>query len=239
MDEKSLEMLEFPKIREILAGYPPFSTSRELALSLQPSSNTNLISTLLRQSAEARQLSIQEPDFSVRGALDVREPARMAAKGKVLEPLTLLQIQAALAAARYVRNNLKKLSRELPSLWEIAEQLVALTSLENEIGRCISPDAEVMDSASSRLSELRRGRGGPRQPLLQRLEAIVKSPRGHRFMQEGFISAREGRYVIPVKAESRKEIKGIVHDISNTGATVFVEPWTTVELGNELRQFVI
>ncbi|HUV52837.1 MAG TPA: endonuclease MutS2, partial [Dehalococcoidia bacterium] len=84
MDEKSLEMLEFPKIREILAGYTSFSASRELALSLQPSSNPDLISRLLRQSAEARQLSIQEPDFSVRGALDIREPVGMAAKSKIL-----------------------------------------------------------------------------------------------------------------------------------------------------------
>jgi len=239
MDDKSLEMLEFPKIRGILAGYTSFSASRELALSLQPSPNPNLISKLLRQSAEARQLSIQEPDFSIRGALDVREPVEMAAKSKILEPLTLLQIQATLAAARYVRNNLKKLSKETPSLWEIAEQLVELSSLENEIGRCISPNAEVMDSASPRLSELRRGLRETRQQLLERLEAIIKSPRGRRFMQEGFISEREGRYVIPIKAESRKEIKGIVHDISNTGATVFVEPWATVELGNELRQLVI
>jgi DNA mismatch repair protein MutS2 len=239
MDDKSLEMLEFPKIREILAGYTSFSASRELALSLQPSSNPNHISTLLRQSSEARQLLIQQPDFSIREALDVREVTQMAAKGKVLEPQTLLQIQATLAAARYVRNNLRKLSQELPSLWETAEQLVELPSLENEIGRCINPSAEVMDSASPRLSELRRGLRETRQQLLQRLEAIIKSPRGRRFIQEGFISEREGRYVIPVKAESRKEIKGIVHDISNTGATVFVEPWATVELGNELRQLVI
>src|SRR4030065_2740966 len=96
-----------------------------------------------------------------------------------------------------------------------------------------------MDTASSKLSELRRGLRETRQQLLERLEAIIKSPRGLRFMQEGFISEREGRYVIPVKAESRKEIRGIVHDISNTGATVFVEPWATVEMGNELRQLVI
>src|SRR4030042_6030156 len=169
MDEKSLEMLEFPKIREILAGYTSFSASRELALSLQPASNPDLISKLLRQSAEARQLSIQEPDFSVRGALDVREAAGMAAKSKILEPRTLLQIQATLAAARYVRNNLKKLSKELSSLWEIAEQIVELPSLENEIGRCINSSGEVMDSASSKLSELRRGL---RETRTQSLESL-------------------------------------------------------------------
>ncbi len=239
MDDKSLEMLEFPKIREILAGYTAFSASRELALNLQPSPSPALISLLLKQSAEARHLLTLEPDFSIRGALDVREAARMAAIGKILDPQALVEIQVTLAAARYVRNNQRKLGKELPSLWDIADHIVELPSLESEIGRCITPTGEIMDSASPKLSDLRHQLKETKQQLLTRLEAIVKSPRGRRFIQEGFISEREGRYVIPVKSESRKEIKGIVHDISNTGATVFVEPWTTVELGNELRELTI
>jgi DNA mismatch repair protein MutS2 len=109
VDDKSLEMLEFPKIREILAGYTAFSASRELALNLQPSLSPALISLLLKQSAEARHLLTLEPDFSIKGALDIREAARMAAIGKILDPQTLVEIQVTLAAARYVRYNLHKL----------------------------------------------------------------------------------------------------------------------------------
>ena len=239
MDDKSLEMLEFPKIKEILANHTSFSASRQLALNLQPSSNPATISQLLSQSAEARHLLTLEPDFSVRGAFDVRESVQLAARSKVLEPRLLLEIQTTLAAARYVRNSLKKVSKESPSLWDIADHIVELPALESEIGRCITPTGEIMDSASAKLGELRRGLKATRQQLLDRLEAIMRSPRGRRFIQEAFIAEREGRYVIPVKSESRKEIRGIVHDISNTGATVFVEPWTTVEIGNELRELTI
>ena len=239
MDEKSLEMLEFPKAREILAGFTSFSASRHLTLNLQPSSNPTLISQLLRQSAEARRLLSLEPDFSIMGALDVRESARMAARGKVLEPQFLLDIQATLAASRNLRTNLGKLAKELPLLWGIAEQIVELPSLEDEIGRSISAAGELLDSASTKLANLRHQLKDTQQQLLDRLESIIKSPRGRRCVQEAFIAEREGRYVIPLKAEFRKELKGIVHDVSNTGATVFVEPWSTVELGNDLRQLRI
>ncbi len=239
MDDKSLEMLEFPKVREILAGYTSFSASRQLALSLQPSSNSASISQLLKQSAEARHLLTLEPDFSIRGALDIREPVQMAARGKVLEPQALVEVQMTLAAARYVRNALKKVSRDLLLLWDIVDHIVELPSLESEIGRCITPTGEIMDSASAKLGELRHQLKETRHQLLDRLEAIMRSPRGKRFIQASFIAEREGRYVIPIKSESRKEIKGIIHDISNTGATAYVEPWTTVEMGNELRELTI
>jgi DNA mismatch repair protein MutS2 len=239
VDDKSLEMLEFPKIKEILASYTSFSASRQLAQSLQPSSSSATVSQLLKQSAEARHLFTLEPDFSIRGALDVREIAQLAARSKMLEPQALVDIQITLAAARYVRNVLRKLAKELPSLWEITDRIVELPSLESEIGRCITPSGEIMDSASAKLGELRHRLKETRQQLLDRLEAIMRSPRGKRFIQASFIAEREGRYVIPVKSESRKEIKGIVHDISNTGATAFVEPWATVEMGNELRELTI
>ncbi len=239
MDDKSLEMLEFPKIREILAGFTPFSASKQLALGLQPSSNRDLISRLLKQSAEARHLLSTQPEFSIRSALDVREYAKAATRGKILEPQNLVDVQITLAAARYVRSSLRKQSKELPSLWEVADHIVELPHLESEISRCITPAAEVMDSASAKLSELRHQLKDAKQQLIDRLEAIMRSPRGRRFIQEAFIAEREGRYVIPVKADSRREIRGIVHDISNTGATVFVEPWTTVELGNTLRELII
>jgi DNA mismatch repair protein MutS2 len=239
LDDKTLEMLEFPKIREILAGFTSFSAGKQLALSLKPSSNRDLISQLLKQSAEARHLLSIQPEFSIRGAVDVREHAKAATRGKILEPQNLVDVQITLAAARYVRNSLRKLAKEFPALWEIADRIVELPHLESEISRCITPTAEIMDSASAKLSELRHQLKEARQQLTDRLEAIMRSPRGRRFIQEAFISEREGRYVIPVKADSRKEIRGIVHDISNTGATVFIEPWTTVELGNTLRELTI
>lgn len=239
MDDKSLEMLEFPQIREILAGFTSFSVSRELAINLQPISDYERVSLLLRQSAEARHFLSLEPDFSIGKVVDIREDVKMAARGKVLEPQSLVEIQETLAAIFQLRNSIGKLSKELPLLWGIAEGIVELRHIEKNIGTCLTPTGELLDSASSKLVTVRQQLRQAREQLLNRLEVIMRSPKGRRIIQEPIITEREGRYVIPIKAEFRKEIKGIVHDASNTGATMFVEPWATVEMGNELRELAM
>ena len=124
MDDKSLEMLEFPQVREILAGFTSFVASRELALNLQPLSDYERVSLLLRQSAEARHLLSIETGFSIGGVLDIRETVKMAARGKVLEARGLIEIQKTLAAICELRSRLTRLSKELPLLWNIAEGIV-------------------------------------------------------------------------------------------------------------------
>ncbi|MDY6892433.1 MAG: endonuclease MutS2, partial [Chloroflexota bacterium] len=239
MDEKSLEMLEFPKAREILARFTSFSASQHLALNLRPSSDPALISQLLSQSAEARHLLSLEPDFSIGGSVDIRGDVEMATRGKVLDPQVLLTVEATLAIIRRVRAGIQKHSDEFPLLWSIAENIVELPHIEEEIKRSISPTGELLDSASTELAALRSQSKETNQQLLEHLEYIIHSPQAQRLLQDSFISEREGRYVIPIRIELRKEMKGIVHDVSNTGATAFVEPWSTVEMGNELRQLTI
>lgn len=239
MDSKSLEILEFPRIREILAGFTSFPASYQLARELEPLTDYEPITRLLRQSAEARRLLSLEPDISLSEATDIGEAVRLAARGKVLEPKTLVDIQHTLFAISQLRRQLKKRSNEFPRLWESAAEIRELQQIEKSISRCLTPAGELMDSASPRLARLRHQLREVREQLLSRLEAIVRSPRGQRIAQEPIVTEREGRYVIPVKVEARKEMKGIVHDVSNTGATVFVEPWETVEMGNEFRELVM
>ncbi len=239
MDDKSIEILEFPRVREILAGFTAFSTSRQLALDLQPLSSYERISLLLKQSAEARRLLSLEPDFSIGGITDVREAVKLAARGKILEPQTLLDIQRTLAATRHLHSNLSRLKNDLPLLWVIASAIMEMRELENAIGACLTPTGEILDTASEKLSTVRRQLREAKEQLLNRFDAIIKSPRGRKLIQEPIITEREGRYVIPVKIELHKEMKGIVHDISNTGATAFIEPWSTVEMGNEVRELVL
>lgn len=238
MDEKSLEMLGFPQIRQMVAGFTSFSASRELALNLQPFTDYKRVSLLLQQSAEARRLLALESGFSIGGVIDLREMVKMAALGKVLEPKDLLGAQQVLAAMSQLRGRLKRLSTEFPLLWDIAKDIVELNDLEKKIADCIAPTGEVLDNASPKLAEVRRELKGVREQLFERLEAIIRSPRGRRIIQEPIITEREGRYVILVRVENRHDIRGIVHDVSNTGATVFIEPWVTVELGNTLRELV-
>ena len=239
MDDKSLEILEFPRIREILAGFTSFSASHELALDIQPLSDYEQISLLLRQSAEARRLLSLEPDFPIGAVFDIREAVTLAARGKILEPQSLVEIQQTLAAMRQLRSSLGRLSKELSLLWDIADGIVELHYLEKDIANCIAPTGELLDSASPTLAAVRQQLKEVREQLLQHLEAIIRSPKRRRIIQEPIITEREGRYVIPIKVEFRREMKGIVHSVSNTGATVFVEPWATVELGNTLRELVM
>ncbi len=239
MDSKSLEMLEFPRIREILAGYTSFSASRELAAALMPQMDFEKISLLLRQTAEARQLLALDRGFSIGSVTDIRDKAKLAALEGILGPLSLLEIQQTLAALHELRRYLKSVSADFPLLWSIAENIVELRQIEKDIAACLDPAGEVLDTASPALSAIRAQLRETRGQILEQLEAIVRSPRGSRILQEDVITEREGRYVILVKVENRHDVKGIVHDISNTGATVFMEPTVTVGLGNALRELVI
>jgi DNA mismatch repair protein MutS2 len=238
LGDRDLELLEFHKIREILAGFTSFSASRELALNLIPLADEEQVRLRLRQSAEARRLLSLSPDFHIGEVVDVREVVKLAARGKVLDPPFLLDIRKTLNAARTVKSRLTDLSSELPLLSALAHEIVALNHLEKHIDGCLSPNGDLLDTASPKLASVRHRMREVRQELLADLQAIISSPRGRRIIQEPIITEREGRYVIPIKVECRRQIKGIVHDVSNTEATVFIEPWTTIEVQNELRELV-
>jgi len=232
-------MLEFPRIREILAGYTSFSASREMAAALQPQHDYAEISRLLNQTAEARQLLGLDRGFSIGNVLDVREKAGLAALEGILEPVSLVEIQQTLAALHELRRYIKSISEDFPLLWEIAGGIAELRQIEKDIAACLDPAGEVLDTATPALADIRRQLRETRGQILEKLESIVRSPRGNRILQEDIVTEREGRYVILVKMECRHDIKGIVHDISNTGATVFMEPTSTVGLGNAIRELVI
>jgi len=238
LGDRDLELLEFHKIREILAGFTSFSTSRELALNLTPLSDEEEVHLRLRQSAEARRLLSLNPDTHIGEVVDIREVAKMAARGKILDPQSLLEIRGTLDSAHRLKKHLMNLSSELPLLSGLARDIVALEQLIKDIDGCLSPTGDLLDTASPKLASVRHRMREVRQELLTHLEAIIRSPRGRKIIQEPIITEREGRYVIPVKVECRRQIKGIVHDVSNTEATVFIEPWTTTDVQNELRELV-
>ena len=238
MDSKSLELLEFPKVKELVAGYTSFQAGHDLALAIEPQNDAVQITRLLEESAETRRLLDEDSAFSLGAVTDIREPVKMAALGKVLEPLTLIDIKDTLSAVRQVHRSLSRHASDYPRLWQIASGITEAPDLEKDIDRCFNPSGEILDSASSQLSSIRQRLRKAREALLRRLEATLQSARGKRIVQEPIITEREGRYVIPVKVEHRKDIRGIVHDMSNTGATLFIEPWATLELGNELRQLL-
>lgn len=235
--EQSLETLEFPKIREQLARYTSFSASRELALALLPSTDPAEVVQRLRLTSEARRLLDIYPDTTIGGARDIRGFVQRAARGGMLEAAALLEIAATLISMRRLRASLSRLDPAIfPQCVQYAEDLPQLPTLEDAISRAIGEDGTVLDSASAELGRLRREIRIAFGRLQERLQNIISSTQFAAALQEPIITVRNGRYVVPVKAAQRRTIRGLVHDQSGSGATLYIEPLAVVELNNRWRE---
>jgi DNA mismatch repair protein MutS2 len=235
--QQTLDTLEFPKIREQLARHTAFSASRELALALLPSTDAYEIRLRLRRTGEARRLLDERPDVSIGGARDVRAAAGRARRGGVLEAAQFLEIGGTLVSGRRLRVTLAKLDEvAFPQLRELAEDLPTLPALEDQIARTIGDDGAVLDSASPKLAHLRAEVRIAFGRLQEKLQNIISSSQYSDALQEPIITVRNGRYVVPVKSGSKRVVRGLVHDQSASGATLYVEPIAVVELNNKWRQ---
>jgi DNA mismatch repair protein MutS2 len=238
MDSKTLSVLEYPKILARLADFCDFSGSADLARLLAPSADFAEASARLAETSDARTL-IATADLNIGGAHDIRAQVDLAAHGGVLDPKELLDVQATLMAMRSLRRFFEKHAEASPHLAGIASRLPAPTELVEAITRCITDSAEVADSASPKLYDLRRHVRVSHDRLMTRLQRYLTDASTASKLQDSVITQRDGRYVIPLRAEFKGQLKAIVHDQSSTGATLFVEPLAMVELNNALREAVI
>jgi DNA mismatch repair protein MutS2 len=237
IDSQTLETLEFPKILEQLARHCAFSASRELVESLTPSTDIVEIRDRLKLTSEARNLFDENPDITVGGARDIRSYVERARRGGMLEPSMFLEISSTINSARRLRITLQKLdSEQFVKLQEIAWSLPSLPHLEDTITRTISDDGTVLDSASPKLGQLRSEVRIAFNRLQDKLQNMISSSQYADALQEPLITVRNGRYVVPVKAANRRSIRGLVHDQSSSGATLYIEPIATVDLNNRWRE---
>lgn len=236
MDTKSLHTLELPKILDRLATYCAFSGGVGLARQLAPTADLAEARRWLQETSEARKLLSVKTDVSIGGARDVRQFAANAAIGSVLWPTEILDIKNTLIAGRTLKRTLSKLGDQFPRLAFIASGIDECPGLVETIGRTIDERGEVLSSASEKLASIRRELKIAYDRLLQKLQSILNSARYTSYLQENLITQRDGRYVIPLKSEHKGKLRGIVHDQSASGATLFVEPLATVELNNTWRQ---
>jgi DNA mismatch repair protein MutS2 len=235
--EQTLETLEFPKIRARLAQHTAFSASRALALALYPSSDHAEIVRRLRLTSEARRLLDEEAQATIGGARDVREAARHAQRGGVLDASVFLEIANTLRSARRLRGLLFKIAPDIyPLLSEMGHTLPEISWLEEAIERTIGDDGGVLDSASPALGRLRREIRTAAARLQERLNNLLHAPQYADVLQESIVTVRDGRYVVPVKASQRRALSGLVHDQSASGATLYIEPMAVVELNNQWRE---
>lgn len=239
MNEHFLEILEYNKILERLAEHTAFSASRELALALRPSSDETEVQRRQQETTEAKALLAKRVDLTVGGAHDVRPLARRAALEAALSPEELLAVWNTQRCARDLYQKLAPLEGEAPLLAGLAAQIRPLHHVIAEIERCLDADGRVLDTASPELARIRRESHVARERLLDRLRRMVADPQTARFLQEPIVTERNGRYVIPLKAEFRGRIPGIIQDQSSSGATLFIEPLATVELNNRWHELQI
>ncbi len=236
MDEKTLYILEYHKILERLAGYCAFSASAEKARQLRPTNDMVEASRMLAETREALQLQDVHSDLSIGGARDIRTPVDLANHGAVLTPQDLLDIKYTLISARSLTRTFERLSVQYPHLADIVLQLPPPTGLIDSITRAISDRGDVLDSASIKLEIIRHDLRIVHDRLLAKMQRMVSDPGNAPYLQEALITQRDGRYVLPLRAEFKGRIRSIVHDQSASGATLFVEPLAVVELNNQYRE---
>jgi len=236
MEVKHWITLELPKVLERLAGFASFSAGIERCRSLRPSTIPVEVKRRLAATAEARRLLASNVDVSLGGIHDVRPLVESASRGAALVPQELLDLRETLAAGRDIHRTLARLASQYPLLAAIAARIVESAGVIAEITRCIDDHGEVRDEASPQLAEIRRELRLAHDRLQDKLARILTSPRNGPFLQEAIITMRDGRYVIPIKSDFKGRIPGVVHDQSASGATLFIEPLSTVELNNRWRE---
>lgn len=236
MDEKTLGTLEYPKILERLASYADFSASADLARALRPINDFDEVLKRQARTAEARRLLDTNGEVGIGGAHDVRPLVDRAARHGVLDPPDLLAIKDTLISARELSRVFERGSETYPHLAEIIAHLNLPIGIIDVITRAISDRAEVLDSASPKLSSLRGEIKVAHERLLSRLQKMISDSDVAPMLQEGLITQRNGRYVIPLRAEFKGRVRSIIHDQSSSGATLFVEPLVVVELNNQWHE---
>ncbi|HEX5840127.1 MAG TPA: endonuclease MutS2 [Anaerolineales bacterium] len=234
MDTKTLNVLEYPKILERLVGFCDFSASMALARQLEPTDSYDLAISRLEETGEARRLFTTHDNIGIGGAHDIRPAADLAARGGVLDPQQLLDVKSTLISCRELKKSLERRTDDFPRLSQIAAGLPESHGMVDAISRVLSDRGEVLDSASPKLSTLRREIKISHDRLMSRLQRYLTESANK--LQEPIITQRDGRYVIPLRAEFKGQIKAVVHDQSSSGATLFVEPLPIVELNNAMRE---
>ncbi len=235
MHEKSIQTLEYPKILAKVAREAAFSASKDLVLALEPSSDLSEVRRRLDYTSEASRLLDLNSDVSVRGAHDIRPLLTRAARDGVLTPPDLVEVLTTLRSAAYISRILEKLDAAVfPLLSVLGGDMPVRPQIVRRIEETVSEDGEVLDTASPALRKVRFDIRSANQRLQERLRTLV-SEFGPA-LQESIITTRNDRFVVPVRSDARSQVRGIVHDQSSSGATLFVEPIVIVELNNRLRE---
>ena len=238
MNEKVLHVLEYDKIVQKLSGFAVSPMAKERAQQLRPSVSLSEITLRQQETTEAVSMMLRKGSPSFGGFREIRPQLKRAEMGGMLSILELMHIGEFLYVCRKAKNYAKHENKTetYGRLDEIFALLTPLTQLENEITRCIVSETEIADDASPGLKSVRREIKVSNDRVKEHLNGVISSSAYRNMLQDFVITIRNDRYCVPVKSEYRSVFPGMVHDQSNTGSTVFMEPLSVVQLNNKVKE---
>lgn len=230
----ALRVLEWERVREQLVAQCESALGGKLASELLPSHNCDEV--VAKQALTADVLRMYDTGLpSLRGLYDVGEPAKLASKGAVLEGATLAKIGQSVRVVDAARKAILGYGGEILRLRAKAEMVPDLGWMGAKLDRCFDLDGEMLDEASPALALTRSNKAKANKRILEKIQSYTSGP-SREYLSDTVFTQRNGRYVIPLKSEHKGKIRGIVHDSSASGSTIYVEPEAVVDLGNQLRQ---
>lgn len=238
LNEKIFKTMEYRKILDQLVKYTQTPMGKETADRLAPVTDLEEVKILLQGTEEAFTVDRLKGAPSLGGIVDMTAAVKRARIGGTLNPHELLGVATTLEGARRIKRYLASVHEDHPIalLYTLSDNISEQKPLEDAIKRCIDDSAEVLDSASSELAQIRRELRGGEVRIREKLDAMIRSSNISKMLQDQLITIRGDRFVIPVKAEYRSHFGGIVHDQSGSGATLFIEPESIVAMNNKLRE---
>ncbi len=234
MDEGTLRKLEFESIREVIAGYCGCALGKRLALSMEPAHNADLIRQWLAQVDELIRIAPDHDYPPMGGVHDIRDAVTQSAVPPPLEPLELARIAETLRATAPLRTWLMRVSTVTPTLTKLAERVDDLSPIGVTIGESIDGRGEVLDHASAKLNSIRRSIDSAQANVKVVFDRLLRSQSHTKLLQYSGATFHNDRMVLPLKAEYRGRIAGIIHRSSDSGSTLFVEPAESVQLNNTI-----
>ncbi|MFQ7565259.1 MAG: endonuclease MutS2, partial [Clostridium perfringens] len=239
MNDRVLRVLEFNKIKELVKGYAITKSAKEMVLDLKPYDSVYDVKEHLEETKEALDILMRKGNPPFEGLYDVKEAITRAEKGGVLSIEGLLRIGNMLSVTRKLSDFLarKEEEEEHRILEGMREGLIVLRGVESAISKAIVSEDEIADSASDKLYSIRRSLKEKNSSIRDKVNSIVRS--NAQYLQDSLYTVRGDRYVIPVKAEYKSQVPGLVHDQSSTGATLFIEPTALVNLNNEIKELML
>lgn len=236
MNDKTLKKLEYDKIINMLVHECSSSLGQELAGELLPVRDLGLVGIRQQETSEARNILMVQPNFSLGGIRNVRDAVNLAQKNGVLDCRRLLDILSTSKAGKRLKLAITQMKGDYPLLKGLVTEINFVNSLETAIEESIGDDGQVLDSASNELYGIRRKMKTANERIKDKLDHLIHSASHAKHLQEALITIRNDRYVVPVRQEYRNEVPGLIHDQSASGATLFIEPMSVLELNNDLKR---